>query len=579
MDFLNRITGNGNDRDNGRSTAPSVENGGSDGRPKQPSKGSQRPPPKTAAEVSEPIVSPTVDLEVSEDISSDSELSDESTRLVKITSSLGKSLLSTTEIGKRKKAIQTRKRNTARQEKRDKAKLDKEARVAIERERIEREAYTLQLLNTKRKGEHLSPDSRTSKSHRASVTQDLLLESDPSAEDMEQVEVFTQPQELDWLAPVIAILSKAGDEGGLVGKLNSFVKEAMGWKERVDHLSQRSNVLESRLGNLEGWVDQRLVGIETQVRQLAKTPGAPAKARAKEKSFADAAKTSGDGVEPRGKAPPAQSKPAKALKSTAPKDNHLVLLKPKQPDQKALGSKLALRSLCGRDMPNVTSVQVGRGGVLKYLCATADGKEALKSLVLEKGSDKFTIVEPTKLRPRLRLTGVLDSDKSKWPEVLAEMLRKNEGLEVKLSEAIGDAAGGVVTAIKAVSVLWLRGVLTWVLETSPKVRAVLLAWDKVGKGKGRVFLDGTLGRFEDHVSVPCCGKCFSLDHLKVKCTEEKALCGRCGSSEHLRKDCKAEARCPNCVKQKKVATHEAEGKCPLKRAREEKLRRMIDYGV
>ena len=300
----------------------------------------------------------------------------------------------------------------------------------------------------------------------------------------------TPPDTSCALEPIMKILDEQTYIDGdvdLSTKLRDFVKNALEWKLMVDSLAQQSTEVETKVVELEDRIDARLARIEATIAALSEPKAAKP---AKGETYAEKAKRV-----PTAERPKPRDKPTKQGKPATPKTEHLVLIKPVNPgEKKALGSKQELRKLIGKEMPNVVRVHVGKGGLLKYSCETADGKETLRTLVREKGTEAFSVVEPTRLWPRLRLLGCLDEKKEDWPSVLGDILDKNAGLKESLDEAVGNADGGLQTALKAVSVLRIRGVLTWVLESSPAVRKVLLGWDKVGYGKGKVFLSGAVGR-------------------------------------------------------------------------------------
>lgn len=207
---------------------------------------------------------------------------------------------------------------------------------------------------------------------------------------------------------------------------------------------------------------------------------------------------------------------------------------------------------------------VGRGVVLFEAASGGNAGRLMENRALRESG--FTVERPKTVLPKIVIYDVpndTSEDEAKSciitqnPHRRPEVDATQKGFKIVKKMAVRD-----------------RKVERWVVECTPEVRDWLTS-------EGRIYVDWSLCRVKDFLSVTRCYNCQGYGHPSRFC-KGKRTCGHCSGDQDL-KDCGSRNDafpCPACAKFGRNLMHGVnDPNCPVyKRAAEDSIRR-TDYGL
>lgn len=183
-----------------------------------------------------------------------------------------------------------------------------------------------------------------------------------------------------------------------------------------------------------------------------------------------------------------------------------------------------------------------------------------------KGRKDVELREDRNIQPTFKITGV---DAGSTPnEVRDELLKWNPDVFGQGDELDTDA---IKVVTKRTCMDPRRE--NWIVEAKPETFKLIMR-------KGRLEIDASLHRVEEHVSPALCFRCCIYGHVQKYCKAETPICYKC-AGDHDGKDCRSERKeCANCKKGDiEPRDHTARSwVCPIMRRKMEVERRLVDYG-
>lgn len=172
---------------------------------------------------------------------------------------------------------------------------------------------------------------------------------------------------------------------------------------------------------------------------------------------------------------------------------------------------------------SITNTRKIKNGLLVN-CDNQDMLNKLKSNLINRAPDKFSVSEGKKFNPRIKIHR-LDKDVLNGSDFINKLINNN-GLNCSPSD------------IKIVTTQDRKTHANVVIEVPPSVHKIIMS-------SGRVFAGWKSCAVYDHFSIPRCFKCSRYGHIRTECKSEHNICPTCAGHHE---DCQSEdTQCINCI--------------------------------
>lgn len=179
--------------------------------------------------------------------------------------------------------------------------------------------------------------------------------------------------------------------------------------------------------------------------------------------------------------------------------------------------------------PGVLNININKTKLIKdgllISCENKNSYNILKDNLVQKVGSHYSVGDPIKLSPRIKLRGV-DKNSLDNPDFISHLISDNN-----LSASSSD--------IKLVTKLKNKYNFDVVLEVSSTLFSVVIKRGFLYTGWKKCYL-------EENFNIVRCYKCCKFGHLKKNCRYESTICPTC-SGHHEKNDCKSKSQlCINC---------------------------------
>ncbi|VEN34791.1 unnamed protein product [Callosobruchus maculatus] len=221
---------------------------------------------------------------------------------------------------------------------------------------------------------------------------------------------------------------------------------------------------------------------------------------------------------------------------------------------------------------DITKAKLTKSGFLISCNNDADIK-SLKSTLESGFGNKYTIVENTKLRPRLLIQDI-PSDYIKNKDTRINLQLVDDFIDTLIFD---NNLNCTLSDVKVCKTFFGKNSINVVIELAPLPFKTLLK-------KGYVFICWNQCRIQEQLSVVRCFKCCKFSHMKKDCRSDIYVCPKC-SEPHEVRDCKSTVTsCPNCAfynnkfKTNYNTDHQASSySCSVFRVKLQNLKNSINY--
>lgn len=262
------------------------------------------------------------------------------------------------------------------------------------------------------------------------------------------------------------------------------------------------------------------------------------------------------------------------------KKESILIVKPKKEQESETTRKIVKEKVNIKDLAvGITKLRKGGKGSVILGCESEREIKQLKDTVSKKLGKDFEIMEPKKIKPKLKVLDVDEDEMKLKDEDLIDMIKKQNNID-------GKEGGSYIRVVKKIDKVRKggnrngnKGEGSLILEIDEETHESFLKRGKINMGwrKCMVF---------NHYSVRRCFKCWGYYHIAKNCTRQET-CHKC-AGDHKASECRAtKKKCINCMYKNKTYNlkineeHDALSvECPtyIRALDEEKKRTGWDYG-
>lgn len=248
------------------------------------------------------------------------------------------------------------------------------------------------------------------------------------------------------------------------------------------------------------------------------------------------------------------------------KPEPVIVIKPKDAKQPNTDTRKVIKDSFDPTKSGVSGIKNTRDGGIVLGCKNREAAEKLKAEAITKLGEKYNVIEPKKLLPRIKITGMNDRD---TPE--------------KLEKSILDQNEEYFIENKYFKIIYVgeqknrRGFFAYAELNGESYRRIL-ANRKINVGWDRCYVF-------DAVDITRCYKCSGFNHKAKEC-RNNLTCPKCGKS-HTEDECTLEENSAECQNCKNVAHklklkidckhHSLSRECPTYLRKLELLKNKIDF--
>lgn len=265
------------------------------------------------------------------------------------------------------------------------------------------------------------------------------------------------------------------------------------------------------------------------------------------------------------------------------KKESILIVKPKKEQESETTRKIVKKKVNIKDLAvGITKLRKGGKGSVILGCESETEIKQLKVTVSEKLGKDFEIMEPKKIKPKLKVLNVDEDEMKLKDEDLIETIKKQNNFD-------GNERGFYIRVVKRIDNVRRGGIArtsrrnkeedSLILEVDEETHELILKRGKINIGwkKCMVF---------NHYSVRRCSNCWGYYHIAKNCTRQET-CHKC-AGDHKTSECTtAKKKCVNCMYKNKTYNlqikeeHDALSvECPtyIRAVEEEKKRTGWDSG-
>lgn len=230
------------------------------------------------------------------------------------------------------------------------------------------------------------------------------------------------------------------------------------------------------------------------------------------------------------------------------KKESILIVKPKKEQESETTRKIVKEKVNIKDLAvGITKLRKGGKGSVILGCESEREIKQLKDTVSEKLGKDFEVVEPKKIKPKLKVLDVDEDEMKLKDEDLIDTIKKQNNID-------GNEGGFYIRVVKKIDKVRKGGIArnrngnkgegSLILEVDEETHELFLKRGKINMGwrKCMVF---------NHYSVRRCFKCWGYYHIAKNCTRQET-CHKC-AGDHKASECTAtKKKCINCMYKNKT---------------------------
>lgn len=226
----------------------------------------------------------------------------------------------------------------------------------------------------------------------------------------------------------------------------------------------------------------------------------------------------------------------------AAKRESILIVKPKREQKSEVTKQIIKEKVDIKNIPvGITRLRKGGKGSIILGCESEKEMKELKENVCEKLSEDFEIVEPRRVKPKLKIINVGEEEMKLEEGKIIATIRRQNAIDEEENNLYMRVVKKICSWDKEENRRTIRGDREGILivEVDERLHERMLKREKINVGwkKCRVF---------DHCNVKRCFKCWGYFHIAANCTRQE-VCHTCAGN-HKSNECKSSTKkCINCI--------------------------------
>lgn len=230
------------------------------------------------------------------------------------------------------------------------------------------------------------------------------------------------------------------------------------------------------------------------------------------------------------------------------KKESILIVKPKKEQESETTRKIVKEKVNIKDLAvGITKLRKGGKGSVILGCESEREIKQLKDTVSEKLGKDFEIMEPKKIKPKLKVLNVDEDEMKLKDENLIDTIKKQNNID-------GSERGFYIRVVKRIDNERRGGTTrtrrgnkeegSLILEVDEETHELILKRGKINIGwrKCMVF---------NHYSVRRCFKCWGYYHIAKNCTRQET-CHKCAGNHKASECTSTKKKCINCMYKNKT---------------------------